>query len=64
VEHIPAVCPRCRGTNLKKVPGSKVIKRDISGKLPSGFAYRAVHHTRKRCACNQTVIVRTYFPEN
>lgn len=62
VAHIPDHCPKCKGTELKIVPGSKVIVRQIAGKLPSGFAYKRISWTRKQCACGQYLVVRTFIP--
>lgn len=62
VEFVPAVCPKCKGSELKKVQGSKVIKRAIAGKLRSGFIYSRMTWTRKRCKCGQMVMVRAFFP--
>jgi hypothetical protein len=64
VEHVPAACPKCGGAEFTKVPGSKVIDREICGTLRSGLAYRAIRWTRKRCACGQMLVIRTYFPTN
>lgn len=63
-EEIPAACVKCGGVDLTKVPGSKVIDRELAGVLPSGFRYVAVRWTRKVCKCGQMMVVKTYFPAN
>jgi hypothetical protein len=60
-EEIPASCLRCNSTKLTRVPGSKEIERAIAGTLRSGFVYNRVRHTRKKCECGQTLIVKSYF---
>jgi hypothetical protein len=59
---IPATCPSCGGVELTKVPGSKELEQDYAGELPNGFRYRSIVRIRKRCACGQCVIVRTFIP--
>jgi hypothetical protein len=60
-EEIPASCLRCNSTKLTRVEGSKVIDRSIAGKLQSGYVYNRVRHTRKKCECGQTLIVKAYY---
>jgi hypothetical protein len=59
---IPAVCPRCGSATLVAVKGAKPLKREIGGKLPTGFEYSAIEWQRSICTCGQRVTVRTYLP--
>lgn len=63
VKHIPAVCPTCNSTQLRKLRGSKPIIRDLEGVDANGFAYSKVRWQRSICVdCEQLVTVRSYFP--
>ena len=57
---IPAVCPKCRSTELRRMPG-RATTRPYKGILDSGHEYSHIIWARHKCdSCGQLVMVKEY----
>lgn len=57
---IPAVCPKCKSTALKRMPG-RGVRKAYKGILDSGHEYSHMILARHRCDdCGQYVMVKEY----